>query len=216
MFIDKFAIIFIVTAGWLVLSGCSGMRIVDSQVSAFSKFDAAPAAGSSWRFELLPSQQNLEPSASLRRSQIEAMAARALAQVGLSAQPESVADNSKPVAYTVQLSLRIQRLAYGPFDDPEPWGWGWGLAGRDYAVTRSGHVIPFRGLPHMPMPWYVREISLILRDGKDKRVVYETKARNEGRWSDDDAVLPAMFTAALQGFPKPPEGLRMVNIEIPR
>jgi hypothetical protein len=25
-----------------------------------------------------------------------------------------------------------------------------------------------------------------------------------------------MFAAALQGFPKPPEGKRMVNIEIPR
>ena len=30
------------------------------------------------------------------------------------------------------------------------------------------------------------------------------------------AILAAMLDAAMQGFPKPPEGMRRVNIEIPR
>jgi hypothetical protein len=220
VFIEKFAIICIAFVALASLSACSGLRIVDSQVSTFSKLETAPVAGSTWRFERLPSQQNLEPSASLRRSKIEAMAAQALAQHGFQAQPESATPANKPVAYTVQVSVRLQRLEHGPFDDPVPFGaWGWagrGVAGRDYVVTGAGRVIPVGPLLHVPMPWYVREISLILRDGKDNRVVYETQARNEGRWSDDEALLPAMFTAALQGFPKPPEGPRMVNIEIPQ
>ena len=33
---------------------------------------------------------------------------------------------------------------------------------------------------------------------------------------DDAAVLPAMFEAALSGFPNPPTGVRRIDIEIPR
>jgi hypothetical protein len=213
----------------VMLAGCSGMRIVDSQVAAFSKFEAAPAAGSSWRFERLPSEQNLDEAAAARRNKIESMAALELSKVGLSFQPitTSTVTNTNTstinnqTAYTVQLNARIQRLERGPWDPAEPWpghghGFGWGLPGRDYVVTGSGRVIYMPVFPRVELPWYVREVSLLIRDAKDNRVVYETQARHEGRWADDEAVLPAMFAAALQGFPKPPEGKRMVNIEIPR
>jgi hypothetical protein len=199
-----------------MLTGCSSMRIVDSQVAAFSQLDTAPVLGAAWRFERLPSQQNLDDAAALRRTEIEAMAALALAKAGFSPQP--VASDGQ-AAYTVQLSARIQRLERGPWDPIEPWpghGFGWGLPGRDYVVTGSGRVIYTPVFPRVEAPWYVREISLILRDAKDNRVVYETQARHEGRWADDEAVLPAMFAAALQGFPQPPQGKRMVNIEIAR
>jgi hypothetical protein len=203
------------SAGFL-LAGCSGMRIVDSQVAAFSKLEAAPAAGTAWRFERLPSHQNLEDSVALRRTKLEAMAALELGKAGFAPQPVA---STGQAAYTVQLSARIQRLERGPWDPIEPWpghGFGWGLPGRDYVVTGSGRVIYAPVFPRVEAPWYVREVSLLIRDAKDNRVVYETQARHEGRWADDEAVLPAMFAAALQGFPKPPEGKRMVNIEIPR
>ena len=45
-------------------------------------------------------------------------------------------------------------------------------------------------------------------------MVYETHAVNDGPWSDSQAVLPAMFQAALQGFPNPPQGVRRVDIQV--
>jgi hypothetical protein len=202
----------------LALSGCASVRIVDSQVAAFSKLEALPAAASAWRFEALPSQQNLDEAAAARRNKIEAMATAELAKAGFAPQP--LPTSSSAAAFTVQLSARIQRLDRGPFDAWDGWHggglYGWGLPGRDYVVTGSGRVIPTPYFPRPEPPWYVREVALLIRDTKDNRIVYETQARHEGRWADDDAVLPAMLAAALQGFPKPPEGKRMVNIEIPR
>lgn len=202
--------IFIAIFAGIALVGCSGMRIVDSQVAAFSKLEALPAA-STWRFERLPSQQNLEGASFARHSKLESMAAQELAKHGFKPQPES---QTAPARYSVHISARIQRLERGPFDDP--WSPGYGLLGREHVVTSTGRVIHVPVFPHFPPPWFVREVGLILRDAADGRVVYETKAQHEGRWSDDEAVLPAMFAAAMQGFPKPPEGRRLVNIEIPR
>jgi hypothetical protein len=202
--------IFLVAFAALLLSGCASQRIVDSQVNAFSKFDAAPSAGASWRFERLPSQQNLDVAAAGKHSKLEAMATQELAKVGFKPQPEA----SAAAAFTVQIGARVQRLERGPFDAYEPWGLG--VPGRDYVVTGAGRVISTGLWMRVDQPWYVREVSLLIRDAQGNRVVYETQARHEGRWADDEAVLPAMFNAALQGFPKPPEGKRIVNVEIPR
>jgi Domain of unknown function (DUF4136) len=211
VYAEKLATVFVAVFAVISLSGCSNLRVVDSQVSAFSKLDTLPEA-SSWRFDRLPSQQSLEQVQAARQSKLEAMAAQALAKVGFKPLAEK---EGMPARYSVQLSARIQRLNHGPFDDP--WGsYGWGMPGRDYVVTGSGRVIYLPVFPQVAPPWYVREVGLIVRDNADSRVVYETKAQHEGRWADDEAVLPAMFAAAMQGFPKPPEGKRLVNIEIPR
>jgi hypothetical protein len=196
----------------LSLAGCATVRTVDSQVAAFSKLEAAPVAASSWRFEQLLSQQQLDEAAAAKRNKLENMAATELAKAGFAPQP--LPTTSQQAAYTVQLSARIQRLERGPLDS---WEYaGWGLTGRDYVVSGSGRVIPAPFFPRLEPPWYVREVALLIRDTRDNRIVYETQARHEGRWADDEAVLPAMLAAALQGFPKPPEGKRVVNIEIPR
>ena len=205
----------------VLMTGCSGMRIVDSQVSAFSKLPAAPTAGATWAFERLPSQQNLEGSADIRRSKLEAAATEQLGKLGFSAAPAVASSTANTAQFTVQVSARIQRLARGPYDDIGAWGhpyphyWG-GFSGRDYVVIGSGRVLYAPLFPRYEQPWYVREVSLLIRDASSKAIVYETQAKHEGRWADDEAVLPAMLAAALQGFPKPPEGKRMVNIEIPR
>ncbi len=224
VFIARGAHLFIAIFTVMLLSACSGMRIVDSQVAAFSKIESLPEM-SSWRFERLPSQQNLDAVLALRQSKLESMAALALAKVGFKPQAES---ESAPAKFSVQITGRIQRLERGPFDPGyEPWGsadfgFGYGyrpfgsLPGRDYVVNGQGRVIYVSVFPPASHPWYVREISLIIRDTQTNKVVYETKAQHDGRWADDKTVLPAMFAAAMQGFPKPPEGKRMVNIEIPR
>ena len=232
----------IVIASAAALCACSGLRIVDSQVAAFSKLEAAPVAAT-WRFERLPSQQNLSDVLALRQSKLEGIAAAELAKYGFNAQPASQGAAAK---FSVQISSRTQRLVHGPFEHGPfergpfdsgltgygPWGghgfgfghghaYGYGhrpfggLPGRDYVVTAQGRVIYLPTFQNIPQPWYVREISLIVRDAAGS-VVYETKAQHDGRWADDQAVLPAMFAAALQGFPKPPAGKRTVNIEIPR
>ncbi|MFM7330852.1 MAG: hypothetical protein ACKO1L_04190, partial [Brachymonas sp.] len=118
------AIILIVFTG-LFLSGCSSMRIVDSQVNAFSKFAQTPPAGASWSIERLPSQQSLQQAAAARQSKLEMWVAQELASQGFAAKPTAAGE----VQYTVLIGARIQRLETGPFDDPYPFG-GFGLAGR--------------------------------------------------------------------------------------
>jgi len=44
--------------------------------------------------------------------------------------------------------------------------------------------------------------------------VYESRAISEGPYYDNAAILPAMFTAAMQGFPNPPAGPRQVNVVV--
>ncbi|TAG28444.1 MAG: hypothetical protein EAZ37_01630, partial [Burkholderiales bacterium] len=123
--IARAAIIFIAIISSGLLTACSGLRIVDSQVAAFSKLDALPAA-SSWRFERLPSQQNLSDSQATRQFKLETMAAQELAKLGFKPQPETTGAAAK---YSVQLSARFQRLDRGPFDPTfdawYPYHQGW-------------------------------------------------------------------------------------------
>ena len=48
----------------------------------------------------------------------------------------------------------------------------------------------------------------------DRLQVYESRAISDGPYFESAKVFPAMFTAALQGFPNPPQGPRKVNIQI--
>jgi hypothetical protein len=202
----------------LLMAGCGSMRIVDSQVSAFSAWSPtapntstapnAPNAETAWRWERTPSQQSLQGDELKAWQQTEAAVSAELAKQRWR---EVSAQAALQASYSVQIDVRLQRLERGPHDEPEPLF----LHGH-YVRTRSGRVIPTMPLGALPRPWYVREVSLWIRDVRSQRIVYETRARHEGRWHDDAAVLPAVWAAALQGFPNPPAGPRQVNIEIPR
>ena len=61
-----------------------------------------------------------------------------------------------------------------------------------------------------------REVSLVLRDARSARVVYETQASHDGPWADNPTLWAALLDAALQGFPQAPAGPRRVVIEVPR
>jgi hypothetical protein len=140
------------------------------------------------------------------------MAAAALERVGLRR------DDAKP-QYTAQIGARVT-AELSPWADPWYFHGAWGPGYRPW-----GHG-PWRGrglyggwygpaFTPPANPWYVREVSVVLRELPSHRVVYETHARNEGPYATSGAVLPVMFQAALQGFPNPPAGERRVDIEIP-
>ena len=188
----------------LLLGGCSGMRIVDSDVNAFttaaSQSIRLPAK---YRFERLPSQQTHAAG----RQAMEGLVQVELAKLGMQR------DDSAP-QYSVQVELRIFRDPQPPWDDPRYLG---GFARPFPVVTRYGTVMHYPSLTlQFDYPYFRREINLVMRNVNDGQVVFETRAKHDGHWPDDQAVLPAMLQAALAGFPNPPAGLRRVVVEIPR
>lgn len=181
----------------VALSGCATGYLLDNQVQSFSHLTAVPAPAT-YRFDRLPSQQ-ADPT----QAALEALADPALHRAGFRR------DDAAP-RYGIQVSARTSRML-SPYADPwDSWGGGWGMGfgGRGIGI---GFGMPFG---RMESPWYHREVSIIVRELAGNRVVYETHASNDGPWLDNNAVLPAMFDAALQGFPAPPAGPRRVDIQV--
>ena len=186
----------------LALAGCSGMRIVDSDVHAYT---APPGitVPARYRFERLPSQM----ARTEQRDALEAVVQAELDKVGMRL-------DETTAQYSVHIDLRVQRDPRAPWDDPRyPAGYFPGFP----VVTRHGVVYQYPApFFAMEMPWYRREASLLIRRLADGVLVYETRASSDGYWADDTAVVPAMFEAALRDFPHPPPGPRRISIEIPR
>ena len=192
------AIIFIAT---LLLSACSGMRMVDSDVTAFSAWTAAPpVTGTRYRFERLPSQQ----SANAQQDRIEALATTSFSKVGMALSPLDA-------RYSVQVLLVteiVQRY-------PEP-GFGFGGPGVSIGGGSRGSSIGLSFPIGFGDSYYKRTVSILMRDLSNQKMVFETRALHNGPWGDAFAVLPAMLDSALLGFPQPPAGKRRINVEIPR
>ena len=180
--------------GWLAtvlgLGGCASTLVLDNQVKSFSTLTAVPA-DLAYRFERLPSQQND------LQAHTETLADPALFKAGFQR-------NDLNPRFSVQVSARVQRVL-SPL--AEPWD-RWPGGGRRFHSSPSS-------LLRMEPPYFQREVSLVVRDLSSARVVFESQALNDGPWSDDAAVLGALFEAALQGFPHPPAGLRNVNVVVP-
>ena len=199
----RFARLFFAAAAVLaLLSGCASTYLLDNQVQSFSQLQGLPAQPS-YRFERSLSQQ-VDPA----QQALEALADPALHKAGLRR------DDAQP-RYSVQVSARTeQRLS--PYADPwgPGWGgwggWGVGFGGRHWGLGLGG---PW---PRGESPWYHREVMVLVRELASNRVVFETRAVNDGPWMDNRSVLPAMFEAAMQGFPNPPAGPRRVDIQLGR
>lgn len=191
------------TLALTLLAGCSGVRLVDSQVQAISTLPAGAtiAQGARYRFERLPSQA-AQPGA----ERLEAMAQAALANVGL------VRDDAQ-AQYSVLLGMSTSSYLVDAAGRPigSPWGPGYGQV-----MIGSGGSMFGWGMHFPPSTLYRREVSLLLRDLRSGQVVYETRAVNDNPWTDTNTVLAALFEAALRDFPNPPAGVRQVDIEIPR
>lgn len=190
----------------LLLGACSTVMMVDADVRTFATAPGIPATAT-YRYERLPSQL-----ANPRQSMLEAQADAALGKFGLRR-----ADT--PAQYGVQVTEGLSPAylppGYGPYGYSSWPGTVW--TGSVFAGGRHGGVgVAFPLFPMLPSPWYLHEISITFRDLKTASVVYETRAAHEGPSAHSDAVLPALFEAALSGFPNPPQGARRINIEVPR
>ena len=182
-----------------VLAGCASTYKLDNTVQSFSGLPTLPA-NPTFRFERLPSQLGAS------QDQLEALADPALFKAGLRR------DDAAP-RFSVLVSARVQRVIspwadpwYGP--GPGPWGW----RGRGYWGPGWGPGFgPWSG---MDQPWYLREVSVLVRDVASNKVVFESHANSDGPYLDNGAALAAMFDAAMQGFPNPPIGPRRVDVQI--
>ena len=186
----------------LLLAGCSGMRIVDSDVTAFTAWTSAPPGPNTpYRFERLPSQQ--QPPGG-QQDRIESIATTSLAKVGM------VMDPAK-ARYSVQVAANTQAGERLP-DNFALGGPGVFLGAGNFGNS-IGFSFPMVGFGQ---PYFIREVKIQMRELATQRVVFETRAVNDGPWSDGFAMLPAMLDSALLGFPQPPAGTRRINVEIPR
>lgn len=193
----------------VLLAGCSGIRLVESDVTAFSAWTSTPPGPNTrYRFERLPSQQVQVAQQDL----IEGSAIASLAKVGL------VIDPTK-ARLAVTITANTQFAPRG--------GYGYGtpnvFLGAGNFGTSVGVSFPFGGpfsgpfaTPFPPDPYYLREIKIQMRDLTDQKVVFETTALSDSPWGDGYALLPAIIDAALLGFPQPPPGTRRIKVETTR
>jgi len=185
-------------AAALLLSGCAGTYLLDNQVQSFSQLPALPAQPT-FRFERSLSQQQ-DPA----QLALEGLADPALYRAGLRR------DDAAP-HFSVQVSARTEQVL-SPYADP--WG-GWGGGGWGVGFGGPHAAIGFGGpWSRMDSYWFRREVSVVVRELPSNQVVFETRAVNDGPVLDNRVVLPAMFDAALQGFPNPPPGPRRVDIQL--
>jgi hypothetical protein len=189
-------IVLFLAAGVLsLLAGCATTYTLDNTVQSFSQLPALPQPAT-YRFERLPSQQDLA------QPQLEAMADAALNAAGLRR------DDASP-RFSVQITARTERTL-SPFADPwDRFGWGWGAWG-----GRRHWGMGMYGYSNEPS-WFHREVNVVVRDLGNNRVVYESRAVSDAPYYESEKVFPAMFAAAMQGFPNPPAGPRKVNVQIP-
>ncbi|OOG80801.1 hypothetical protein B0E41_19760 [Hydrogenophaga sp. A37] len=209
----------------LLLGGCASTYRVDSQVESFANWTetgsasgkqatapaALPQAPQTYRFERLPSQREGDPGA--RQNALESYARDALAPLGWTAV------DSAASPWTVQVSASSLRLARSPWDDPWPIFWPmWGVGVGSHGPRVSGQLVWGPMFPPMynDRPYYQRKLTLVVREARSGRVVYETHAAHDGLWADSPGLWRAMVSAALHGFPAPPAGARQVNVDLPR
>ena len=198
---SRIAIIFVALLTSLLV-GCSGMRMVESDVTTFTAWTSTlPGPNTPYSFERLPSQQQ---SPGGHQDRIESVAATSLAKVGMVIDP-------------AQARYSVQVMANTQVRDRLPDTFARGGPGVFFGAGNFGNSIglsfPIGGFGQ---PYFIREVKIQMRELSTQRVVFETRAVNDGPWGDGFAMLPAMLDSALLGFPQPPAGTRRVNVEIPR
>lgn len=201
-------------AAAVLLAGCAGVLRVDSQVESFARWDersGLPAAPQRYQFERLPSQH--QGQVGKAQTDLEQWTRDELAALGWHlAGPSEAAPG-----WRVTVQAQSVRSPFAPWEVPHGGYWpgisvygGWG---------RPGFGARF-GFPLDPWwdatPYYQRAVSIVIRDAATGQVAYETSAAHDSRWHSTPGLWQAMIRAALAGFPAPPQGVRQVNIDLPR
>ena len=200
------AAIFSVATMTFFMGGCSSLRVVENDVTAFYNWNGAPPApGATYRFERLPSQQVI----GAQQDYVEGLARTALARVGMELDPAAP-------RFSVQLTVSTQVVERLPYDGIGRDGFGFATPGVFIAGGNRGSSL---GLS-LPMgfsdPYYRRQLTLLVRDLATNQVVFETRAVSDDVQSDTLSVLSAMLDAALTGFPQPDTQPRRINVPLAR
>ena len=198
------AAIFSVAFSVVLMTGCSSVQVVESQVSAFYSWGAAPPAPATpYRFERLPSQQVV----GAQQDTVEGLARGALARVGLELSPATA-------RYSVQVTVATQVIERAPYNGDGYDGFGFSSPGFFPGGGSRGALFGPSFPTLLSDPYYRRELTLLMRDLGSGQVVFETHAVSDGVQYETLAVLAAMLDAALNVFPQPPAGPRQINIPI--
>ncbi len=187
-------------AAVVALAGCASMNTVVGDVSSFASAPADVKAGN-FRFERLPSQEQDAAHAQA----LEDMAQKALEKVGFKR-------NDGSAQFSVQVGAWTSE-AIMVWPEPALGRWGW--------PSRFNHLRPWGAYPHLYGPWpdrqvFLSKVRLEIRDLVSAKVVFEATATNEESWFRANAVLPALFEAALMGFPAANPTVHSVTIAVPK
>lgn len=185
----------------LLLAGCASLNQVGAEVTSFGEWPAHRAGGT-YAFERLPSQQQMAP----RAAELEALAAPALAKAGFQPAPTGVAPD-----VIVSIGARISRTDWAPWDDPLWMRWHTPLRATRYGLVPVRHW----GSSFPPEPRYDREVAVLLRDRASGQPLYEARANNDGATMGGDALISALFHAALSDFPKAEPKAHWVRVPLP-
>ena len=182
------------------LAGCAGLNTLESDVSTFSKWPEKRAA-SSYTFERLPSQQDRPQE----QDRLEMAARRALESAGFSEASDPATADVK-----VQLGARVSRIDRSPYDDPLWWRGGLYYS-RFNRGAYWGPSLSFQ----FDTPRYEREVVVLIRDRASGQPLYEARASNDGNAAGGEALLTAMFEAAMRDFPYGGVNPRRVSVQLP-
>lgn len=185
----------------LGLTACAAFNNVESDVSTYSKWPTGRQPAT-YVFERLPSQQAREKE----QQRLEAAARKAVEASGF-----KLAADPKEADVTVQIGARASRADRSPYDDPLWW------RGGPY-YSRFGRY-PYYGpypLYHFDTPRYDREVVVLIRDARSGEPLYEARASNDGNTPGGQALLGAMFQAAMTDFPHTGVNPRRVSVPLPR
>ena len=201
---------FLAAAAVAALAGCASLNSLDAQVSSFSRWPAERAPAT-YAFERLPSQQANPQAAQV----LEDTARPAVEAAGFVPAAAGTAPD-----VNVQIGARLTVTDPSPFDDPYWYGpFGWGPYYRGFAYGRYGRPYwgpywgpygwggpygryGYWGYGYSAFPYYEREVAVLIRDKKTGEPLYESRAHSDGTHSDTLSLLPAMFSAAMQDFPR--------------
>jgi len=196
--------LFALTAAVAVLSGCAAITNVSSDVSSFGEWPTGRTPGT-YAFERLPSQQALVAETEV----LEAAAMSALAKAGFTPAAAGLDPD-----VLVQVGSRTQRTEDSRWDERLWWSGSFGMGFGRYG--RHGHpLFPGWSLAYSQPLRFDREVALLIRDRNSGRVLYETRATNEGSYRGDPTLQSAMFEAALRDFPRQGLNPRRVTVALP-
>ena len=184
------------------MAGCSGLRVVENDVTAFYNWHGAPPApGATYRFERLPSQQVI----GAQQDYVEGLARTALTKVGMTLDPAAP-------RFSVQLMVSTQVVERLPNDGIGYDGFGFATPGVFITGGNRGSSLGLSLPMRFSDPYYRRQLTLLVRDLGTNQVVFETRAVSDDVQSNTLSVLSAMLDAALTGFPEPNTQPRRINV----